>query len=59
MITLTSFSSLATFFEIQYMIFISALIFSEALYFNEHKIIEFLKRFEKLYDEYKITVKKQ
>ena len=32
---------------------------SEALHFDEHNIIEFLKRFEKLCDEYKISVKKR
>ena len=34
-----------------------ALRFSETLHFDEHNIIEFLKRFEKLCDKYKIIVK--
>ena len=37
-------------------IFISK--FSETLHFDEHNIIKFFERFEKLCDEYKIVVKK-
>ena len=33
--------------------------FSETLHFDEYNIIEFLKCFEKLCDEYEIIVKKQ
>ena len=59
MITLISSSSLVMFFAVRYMMLMSALKFSEALHFNEHNIIEFFKRFEKLCDEYEITVKKR
>ena len=46
------------FFAVQYMIFMFTLKSSEALHFDKHNIIEFLKDFEKLCDEYKVTVKK-
>ena len=36
----------------------SASRFSESLHFDEHNIIEFLKRFDKRYDDYKIIEKK-
>ena len=41
------------------MIFIFASKSSETLHFDEHNIIEFLKRFKKLCNKYKIIVKKQ
>ena len=53
------FSSIATFFAIKYMMFMLASKFSKALHFDEHNIIEFFKRFEKLCDEYEIIVKKR
>ena len=59
MITLISFSSLVMFFAVQYIMFMFVLKFFEALHFDEHNIIEFFKRFEKLCDEYEITVKKR
>ena len=58
MITLI-FSSIAMSFAVQYMMFIFISKSLETLHFDEHNIIEFLKCFEKLCDEYKITVKKQ
>ena len=54
-----SFSSIATFFAVRYMMFMLVSKFSEMLHFNKHNIIKFFKRFEKLCDEYEIAVKKQ
>ena len=53
------FFSIAMSFAVQYIMFIFTLKSSETLHFDEHNIIEFLKYFEKLCDEYKITVKKR
>ena len=53
------FSSIATFFAIKYMMFMFVSKSSKTLHFDEHNIIEFLERFEKLYNEYKIIMKKQ
>ena len=58
MTILISFSSIATSFAVKYMMFMFISKFSKMLHFNEHNIIKFLKRFEKLCDEYKIAVKK-
>ena len=59
MIISISFSSLVMFFAVRYIILMFALKFFKALHFDEHNIIEFFKHFEKLYDEYEITVKKR
>ena len=53
------FFSIAMFFAVRYMMFMFALKSSKTLHFDEYNIIEFLKRFKKLCDEYKITVKKR
>ena len=53
------FSSIATSFAVRYIMFMLAPKFSETLHFDEHNIIEFLKRFEKLCDEYEIVIKKR
>ena len=57
--TTSTFFSIAMFFAVRYMMFMFALRSSETLHFDEHNIIKFLKRFEKLCDEYKVTVKKR
>ena len=59
MTTLISFFSFVMLFAVQYIMLMFASKSSEALHFDEHNIIEFFKRFKKLCDEYKITVKKQ
>ena len=53
------FFSIATFFAIKYMMLMLVSKFSKALHFDEHNIIEFFERFEKLCDEYEIVVKKR
>ena len=59
MTTSIFFSSLVMLFAVWYIMLMSASKFFKALHFDEHNIIEFFKRFEKLCDEYKITVKKR
>ena len=49
---------IATSFAVKYMIFMLVLKSLKTLHFNKHNIIEFLKHFEKLCDEYKVFVKK-
>ena len=56
--TTSIFFSIAMFFAVRYMIFMSISKFSETLHFDEYNIIEFLKRFKKLCDEYEIIMKK-
>ena len=53
------FFPIATFFAVKYMMFMFILKFSKVLHFDEHNIIKFFKRFKKLCDKYKITVKKR
>ena len=57
-ITSTSFSSLAMSFAVQYIMFMFISKSSEILHFDEYNIIDFFKRFEKLCDKHKITIKK-
>ena len=57
--TILIFFSIAMFFAVRYMMFMFASKSSKTLHFDEHNIIEFLKRFEKLCDEYEIIVKKR
>ena len=58
MIISISFSSFVMLFAVRYIMLMFASKFFEALHFDEHNIIEFFKRFEKLCDEYEIIVKK-
>ena len=53
------FFSIATLFAIKYMMLMLASRSSKTLHFNEHNIIKFLERFEKLCNEYEIAVKKR
>ena len=59
MTTSTFFSPIATFFAVKYMMFMLASKSSKTLHFDEHNIIKFLERFEKLCDEYEVAVKKR
>ena len=52
-------SLLIILFTIRYMIFMSASKFLKILHFDEYNITEFLERFEKQCNEYKIIKKKQ
>ena len=58
MTILIFFFSIATSFTVKYIIFMFTSKFSEMLHFDEHNIIEFLERFEKLCNEYEIVIKK-
>ena len=58
MTTSIFFFSIATPFAVKYMMFMFASKSSKTLHFDEHNIIEFFKRFEKLCDKYEIVVKK-
>ena len=53
------FFSIATSFAVKYIMFMFALKSSETLHFDEHNIIEFFKRFEKLCDKYEVVIKKR
>ena len=59
MTMLIFFFSIATLFAVRYMMFMFVSKFSETLHFDEHNIIKFFKRFEKLCDEYKVAVKER